>query len=959
MRLRELYETINLFEAYDTKVAKLHKEFSQLRAGFPEKPETQWGPAEPAIPGDDTVPDEPQLAALVRFAEQAFKSGANPSEQAMQWYLTLLETYYKQNDPKYTGKFAAMIGDHRFTDFSSLNTELAHFFTSEYADSQYIKDIVKAIRPATTQVDNLITNAQAAEQRIHTENEEARKLAGRPDIELLEGDSVLLPSGNYSWWRLPYQSHEPESKAMGHCGRCQGSENNLLSLRTNKKPIWPVLTFEWNPNDNTLSQMKGPSNSKPGKSFHPHILNLLLSEFVQGISQQSYQPANDFSVFDLPPASIDQLIAAGKENLVTDQIIKYPIAFLRAPHAIRANPKFRNVAFSYQPGLRALINEDGSVDESQEKWEEAIDQNPKIIIYAPDSIDDWENRVTSYLTDHIQDLGNCSGKIRGNYNIMSTLIGIHQAAIELVPLRAEAYDKLALQAVTQAGYLLKAIPIERRTFELCMVALDFLKTYHYQMSPEEMFELIEIKRFTKDEQRQLADKFQEFDKSGVVFEYLSDKEKTPERLDSLVRTVRLNYELSDEARAARLTTIFRNTPKENFTKEQYMDFCIQIARVAPTAIPLEMQDYDFVRTHIIWMNGSEENVDAVLNSPAYNALSDDDQRRIDLQLARITDTGLSKVSHNFEHDPLAYLRVIDALYLTPEKLELVINWVEKNMPAIEKDGHLSRRLVGIFSKVVDNGTGVLANLPMPSNTSESDYKDIIDIMKPGMCENLIGVPDWVVANNKKWYMKAVIKSMTHDNAKGVDDLYQGIANYTNAEEMYLEIYENFDDYMQEIVGNLSIDSLVKTRFLYDIDPEPMRDAFAYKLQKTPGIIDEATVAFPKIFTEDDADWMQAYFREAFNKYFRSGGSDTIFNKMNLNVISPFVLKFAVESSVRRLHPEINDSLQRVYRWAKDKPAYAEVVRYIEQEFTTGLPYGIDDEEVNDDNTYDFIDPRDQ
>jgi hypothetical protein len=896
------------------------------------------------------TPGEAELDRRVAWAEATLVKA-----QAVLWYVTLFEYSIRASedfDPLSPAQqeFDKMWGEGNYINrnFDTLQHYLDHFFAGTYINAQAMQNVRNAIRPATTTVNALLANAQAAEEKINADNEAKRKLEGRPDIELLEGDSVLLPSGNYSWWWLPYNSHEPESKAMGHCGRCQGSENNLLSLRTNTKPIWPVLTFEWNPNDKTLSQMKGPRNSKPSKSFHPHILNLLLSEFVQGITQRSYQPANDFSIFDLPSASINQIIAADKKNLVTDQIIKYPIDFLRAPPAIRANPEFRNVAFSYQSGLQVLINDDGSVDESKEKWEEAIEQNPKIIIYAPDSIDDWENRVTSYLIDHIDDLGNCSGKIRGNYNIMSKLINVHQAAIELVPLRAEAYDELALQAVTQAGYLLKAIPIERRTFTLCMTAIDYLKTGHYRISPEEMFELIEIKRFTKDEQRQLADKFQEFDKSGVLFEYLSDKEKTPQRLDSLVRTIRLNYDLSAEAKAARLTTIFRNTPKENFTKEQYLDFCIQIARVAPNAIPLKMQDYEFVRTHVIWMNDTEANVDAVLSSPAYTALSDDNQRSIDRQLAGLTNSGLSKVSHNFDQDPTAYMRLIDSLYLTPVKLEIFIDWLEQNMPAIENDEYHSQKLITIFNRVVENGTGVLVDLPMPRNTSASDYRKIINDMKPGRCENLIGVPDWVVAKNKKWYIKAVIKSMTHDNAVGVDSLYQEIANYTNAEEMYLEIYENFDNYVREIPGNLSIDSLVKTRFLYDIDPEPMRDAFAYKLQQTPGLIDKATVAFPKIFTEDDADWMQAYFRGAFDQHFRRGGSDTIFNRMNLNVIAPFVLKFAVDSSVRSLRPGISDSIQRVYDWAKDKPAYAEVVRYIEREFTTDLPYN-----------YDFIDPRDR
>ena len=454
MRLRELYETINLFEAYDTKVTKLHKDFAQLRAGFPEKPETQWGPAQPAIPGDPSVPDETQLAALVSFAEEAFRAGANPSEQAMQWYLSLLETYYKRNEPKFTGKFEAMIGQYQFTDFSSLNNDLAHFFTSEYANSQHIKDIVKAIKPATTQVDNLITNATAAVEKITTEN--AAKVKNSTPVEILEGDHIILPLGNQGdWWLLPTNKHTAESKFMGHCGTNQTKSNVLLSLR-DKIPT-PWITIEYNKDQGILHQSKGRSNSKPAKKFHHAMLALIKSDLVNGIyTGKTYQPASDFSLFDMDePLILD--IAQTKPRLIADQIKKYPIDFLRAPLSIRANPEFRKYAIQQLAGLGVLVDEEGTINQSNDVWEEAIKTSKAMIIYAPETLDNWEERVTDYLKHNTGDLGFASTRTRSNYNVMSGVIRYSPHSIEMVPVRAPKYKELAFQAMKQVPRLIKTV----------------------------------------------------------------------------------------------------------------------------------------------------------------------------------------------------------------------------------------------------------------------------------------------------------------------------------------------------------------------------------------------------------------------------------------------------------------------------------------------------------------------
>jgi hypothetical protein len=498
MRLRELYETITLFEAYDTKVTKLHKDFAQLRAGFPEKPETQWGPAQPAIPGDSSVPDESQLTALVQFAEEAFRAGANPSEQAMQWYLSLLETYYKRNEPKFAGKFEAMIGQYQFTDFSSLNQELAHFFTSEYANSQHIKDIVKAIKPATTQVDNLITNATAAVEKITTEN--AAKVKNATPVEILPGDQIILPIGNQGdWWLLPTNKHNAESKFMGHCGTASSNSNVLLSLR-DKIPT-PWVTIEYNKDTGVLHQSKGRSNSKPAKKFHYALLALLKSDLVNGIyTGKTYQPSSDFSLFDMDePLVLD--IAQSKPQLITDQIKKYPIDFLRAPQDIRANPEFRTYAIQQLAGLSVLVDEAGTINQSSEVWEEAINTSSIMIIYAPETLINWERRITAYLKQNPSDVGYASTRTRSNYNIMSEVIKVRPYAVEMIPVRAPKYKELAHQAIKLVPKLIKSVTTTGwSTDELKQAwtpaAKDFIGTDDW---PENLFTPAETKELWRNE----------------------------------------------------------------------------------------------------------------------------------------------------------------------------------------------------------------------------------------------------------------------------------------------------------------------------------------------------------------------------------------------------------------------------------------------------------------------------
>ena len=449
MRLRELYETIQLDENYNGKLNKLKKEFPDLAA---------------------------DIDARLAWAQQAFKN----KNQAVMWYLTLFEAWLKQStDPTAKALYDSMLGGFPpFNDFSVFETNMNHWLTSRYADQRLkstnkspVQDAILKIRApsgtaASTTVASLVQELQAAEAAIQKDDEASKTpIQG---VDILPGDQVVLPLGNQGdWWLLPTNKHTPESKFMGHCGTASKDTNVLLSLR-DKTPL-PYVTMEYDKDQGILYQMKGRNNSKPANKFHYAIMALLQSNLVNGLyTGRTYQPANDFSIFDMKPELIAQLINnnetqnTGKEQLIFDQITKYPIDMLRdSAKIVRQIPRFKDFAISKLPGLSVLIGTDGTVSTDSETWERAIADHPEMIIYSPVALKDWEQRVTDYLVNHSSDLGYCGNHIRSNYNIMKTVITESRAsAIELVPYRVPHYKELALLAIGQEPKVIKSINTE-------------------------------------------------------------------------------------------------------------------------------------------------------------------------------------------------------------------------------------------------------------------------------------------------------------------------------------------------------------------------------------------------------------------------------------------------------------------------------------------------------------------
>lgn len=711
MRLRELYETIQLDENYNGKVNKLKN--SPLFAQHP-----------------DLLQD---FDARLEWAKQVFSD----KNQPMLWYITLYESWLLQEqDPNAKTKYETMLGGYPPFDFAAFEQTLNHWLSSAYAERNQIKDVVKKINAQTTTVDALIKNLEAAEAVIKKEDEAKAKNA--TPIEILEGDHIVLPLGNQGdWWLLPTSSHKAESKIMGHCGTAGNNKNVLLSLR-DKTPI-PWVTMEYSADNKELYQMKGRSNSKPANKFHHAILALLKSDLVDGMfTGQTYQPASDFSIFDMNPAMIED-VAATKPNLIMTQIKKYPIDFLRAPQTLRANPNYRNFAISFLPGIAVILDEDGVTSTDNDTWEKAINQDPGMIIYSPTTLKDWENRVTKYLVKNHRNLGYCGNHIRSNYNIMKEVITHGDAAaIELVPYRAPQYKELAVLAIGQSPKLIKSVNTEGWSKEEMRKA--WMNAAHQYLDtedwPTELFTPEDDKEIWRTQVKNNKYSISKippglFDEQELI-EVWGDATKAHPGLIKSSGFINLNIP-EEEKDQMRIATVFKhpeyiaelrpdliedeNDRIELWTKacDSYPNLIIVLKKAAiPDEVKIELT------------------VKTVRDNPTYitnidQRLIPDENERIELWIKAC------KVQPNYKNDPKF---PTDAFDRNPAKLkELWIGMFETNLPydrprlnELPSELFTPAEAITIARKVIDEDPSQLMYAPPSITTTEEKLTIIKDLM---------------------------------------------------------------------------------------------------------------------------------------------------------------------------------------------------------------------------------------
>lgn len=185
-----------------------------------------------------------------------------------------------------------------------LHRQLEHYMS--YADKiAKINSYVFAWQPAFTVFDDL----------GHFEKQWRDERSGLIAIEEDDEDKPVIEfTDGFAWVLLDRASCEEEGEAMGHCGN-RGSPSNGDRIMSLRRKVIIDSTVHWRPSltfilhsDGMLGEMKGRGNDKPAAKYHRHIVSLLESDYVKGITGGGYMPENNFAMSDLDPELAETLM---------------------------------------------------------------------------------------------------------------------------------------------------------------------------------------------------------------------------------------------------------------------------------------------------------------------------------------------------------------------------------------------------------------------------------------------------------------------------------------------------------------------------------------------------------------------------------------------------------------------------------------------------------------------------
>jgi hypothetical protein len=368
-------------------------------------------------------------------------------QDRMVWYIKVLRAYLL-ND------INAVKGDYNFSTIEQFNDDLFHYYGLNI-----------------NEVDNVEYKNQNISELFQKLNELATKYqkSDKAPVPVQHGDYELIhfPDGS-GWWFIDRAFCEEEGRSGKHCGNVVGqheTDQRILSLRTPNHNV--ILTFILLENG-YLGEMKAKANQKPSEQYHPQIMQLLLNPMVKGIESAGYAPYMNFSIFDLSEHNIEVLINHGKKSFIANQIKAEPIEFLKAPSYIKNNPEYQQVAIKALPALNHLIGKDNDLD----AWENAIDEEESLIIYAPHTLTNFTKLVTLHLRFSPSDILKSPKNVATDFNILKSVLELNGISIKYIIPSTPKYNELCKIAVTQHSNALQYIPEEFRTFEICKIAVS-------------------------------------------------------------------------------------------------------------------------------------------------------------------------------------------------------------------------------------------------------------------------------------------------------------------------------------------------------------------------------------------------------------------------------------------------------------------------------------------------------
>ena len=389
-----------------------------------------------------------EINQYIKKAKELFTAPnkQSPTNDKMVWYIKVLRASLSNNIN--TAK-----GSYNFTNMETFNNDLFHYY------GYNIPQIF----------DTELTNQNISElfQTLNTIVQTYQK-SDKPPVPVVEGDYELIKCNDgTSWWFVNRAYCEEEGRSGKHCGNVVGKNDTtqrILSLRTPNHNV--ILTFILLKNG-YLGEMKAKANQKPSEKYHPNIMQLLLNPKIKGIKGAGYAPYMNFSIFDLSDNDIKILINHGKQSFIADQIKAEPVEFLKAPDYIKNVKEYQQIAINALPALKHLIGSEKLLG----AWENAIHEEPSLIIYAPQELHNFKEFVISYLKYQPEDILKAPKSVSQNFDILKEVIEYRGENIQYVIPNTPRYNELCKIAVSKTTYALYHIPEDYRTFEVCRIAL--------------------------------------------------------------------------------------------------------------------------------------------------------------------------------------------------------------------------------------------------------------------------------------------------------------------------------------------------------------------------------------------------------------------------------------------------------------------------------------------------------
>jgi len=379
------------------------------------------------------------IDSAVNWAEKTLKR-----PDAVFWYLKILKAYLE-------GSFQG--------NFQEVGNDVAHFLGFQHIPG------IQNYKFNDQPVAKVLADLDRIEKEYQKRQQELSPVTPKPgDHRLIEFDD------GSAWWWVDRAYCPEEGRSGQHCGNVMGqyhpnTTQRILSYRDQEGHV--ILTFILL-QDGTLGEMKAKNNQKPDRKYHPVIMKLLMSNRITGIAptRGQYAPHMNFSVFDLDEPQLHQ-IDQQKPQLITTQIQAIPTSVLGAPDWIKQ--KYQN---QVPDTVRGLL-----FDVSSEAWEQAIQQDPELIIYAPDTLEKWQDRVVQTIarSNRGQLLLRAPAGISRNSKIIAEILQANPEAIAAVNPNLKDYRRLCLIAVRQDGRALQYVPQEPKNLrdrDMCLTAVQ-------------------------------------------------------------------------------------------------------------------------------------------------------------------------------------------------------------------------------------------------------------------------------------------------------------------------------------------------------------------------------------------------------------------------------------------------------------------------------------------------------